>query len=76
MLDDRGISARFLAEVRNYVHRVQSSFADASLFSTLIILCGVKRQEREADHSHRCSIEIKKEGAVTTLPDTSSRHGA
>jgi hypothetical protein len=35
---------------------------------------GVKRQEREADHSLLSSVEVKNSGALTQLPHMSSRH--
>jgi hypothetical protein len=37
---------------------------------------GVKRQEREADHSYLSSAEVKKGGAIAPLPRKSSWLGA
>jgi hypothetical protein len=37
---------------------------------------GVKRQGQEADHSPPSSAEIKNGGGISTLYDTSSKHGA
>jgi hypothetical protein len=40
------------------------------------LFTGVKRPEREADHLPPSSVEIKKGGAITPLPDTSLWRGA
>jgi hypothetical protein len=37
---------------------------------------GVKRSRREADHSPRCSMDVKNDGVIPLLPDRSSWRGA
>jgi hypothetical protein len=74
--------SRYSVEATSWTTRIRFSAAcDFSVLEIVQTNCGdnqvpslypgVKRQEREADNSHRYSAEIGNGGTVTSLPDTS-----
>jgi hypothetical protein len=74
-LEGRGSGVRLPAGAWNFslLHRVQTGCASPSLLSDG---CRglFKRSERETDHSHSSSTEVKNARRYTSTPNTSSCH--